>query len=85
MEQTDLLELAVQILERLGIRYALVGSFASGIWGESEGGSDKHLRDIAGILRISGDFVDREYIGRFAKQLGVEDEWQVVVARVDQT
>jgi hypothetical protein len=35
VEQTDLLRYAIDALERLGIPYAIVGSFASGVWGES--------------------------------------------------
>jgi hypothetical protein len=50
-----------------------------------EGESEKHLRDIAGILRISADAVDRGYITRFAAQLGVADIWQAVQQRVDGT
>ena len=186
MEQSDLLKFAIQTLDRLGISYALVGSFASGIWGESrftqdidllidlkheqvlllcdafpepdfyvsraaaqeavvshrqfnvihpasgnkidfmiagrtgwssaqlerrkraaifpdqdanvaapedvilgkliyyrEGGSDKHLRDIAGILKVSGDLVDRQYVAQFAAQLDVSDIWNAVMLRVD--
>lgn len=189
MEQSDLLRLAAQSLDRLRIPYALVGSFASGVWGESrftqdidllielsldqvtllcrefpesdfyvseaaaraavaehgqfnvihpasgnkidfmiagksswtiaqfkrrrrmllmpdqeidvaapedvilgklmyykEGGSEKHLRDITGILTISGDAVDRDYISENAAVLGVHDFWQAVVDRmVDQS
>ena len=44
-----------------------------------EGGSDKHLRDIAGVLKLSGDLVDRQYVARFAAQLGVADIWQDVL------
>ena len=40
-----------------------------------EGGSDKHLRDIAGILKISGDAIDRSYIAAWAGKLGLEDVW----------
>ena len=186
MEQTDLLKFAVDALNRLGIPYAIVGSFASGVWGESrftqdidvlvqlsaesveslcaafpltdfyvseaaaqeafaqrgqfnvihpasgnkidfmiagesdwtthqlarrkfvqffpgqdaaiaapedviigkliyyhEGGSDKHLRDIAGILEFSNEQIDREYITDFAKKLGVMDAWQAVVMRMN--
>lgn len=186
MEQSDLLRLAIETLEELEIPYALVGSFASGVWGESrftqdidiviqvdpqtveslcaafspdefyvsraaaldavrtgqqfnvihpasgnkidfmiasnspwgraqidrrrrvqlasdlsgdfaapedvilgkliyynEGGSEKHLRDITGILRISGETIDREYLTRFAQQLGLADLWQQVVKRLD--
>jgi hypothetical protein len=187
VEQPDLLKYAVQQLERLAIPYALVGSFASGIWGESrftqdidilielkpahvrllfesfpaegfyvsltamneavarrgqfnvihpesgnkivfmiagnsswsaaqlarrkqvrvlpdleadvaapedvilgklvyfaEGASDKHLRDIAGILTVGSETVDRSYIERHATQLDVLTEWRAVLKRVDE-
>jgi hypothetical protein len=186
VEQSELLKFAIQALDRLGIPYAVVGSFASGVWGESrftqdidllidlqtaqvlplceafpapefyvsetaaqeavarqgqfnvihpasgnkidfmiaggsswvraqlerrkrvpvfpdqeaavaapedvilgklvyyrEGGSDKHLRDIAGILKFSAGLVDPEYVGRFAAQLGVADLWHAVLEKVD--
>ena len=184
MEQTDLLRLAIESLDELRIPYAIVGSFASGAWGESrftqdidilvdvkagqvnslcrafaeadcyvseaaaheavaqkgqfnvihpasankidfviagatpwttaqlqrrrrvalfpdreadlaapedvilgklvyyrEGGSEKHLRDIAGILKISGRSLDWSYIENFANQLGVAEIWQAVRGR----
>jgi len=43
-----------------------------------EGGSDKHLRDIAGVLRIQGAAIDRVYIETWAAKLGVTDVWQAV-------
>jgi hypothetical protein len=46
-----------------------------------DGGSDKHLRDIAGILRISGSEVDRGEIERWASELGVADLWADVARR----
>lgn len=185
MEQTDLLKYAVDALERLGIRYAIVGAFASGVWGESrftqdvdilielptdrvtelcdafphqdfyinaaaaneacarrsqfnvvhpvsgnkidfmiadqtawksaqldrhklvqilpglnaavaapedviigklvyfrEGGSDKHLRDITGILEFSGAIVDQTYVTDIAWQLGVAEIWQSILDRI---
>ncbi len=39
------------------------------------GGSEKHLRDIAGILRVSGDELDREYIDDWSERLGLTAEW----------
>ena len=45
------------------------------------GQSDKHLRDIAGVLRISGATVDREYISKAASQLGVTQVWQLALDR----
>ena len=186
VEQPELLKLAIQTLDRLNIPYAIVDSFASGVWGESrftqdidlvidlkpaqvpvlcaafsapdfyvsesaaqeavahssqfnvihpasgnkidfmiagptpwvaaqlqrrksvplfpdqnaavaapedvilgklvyyhEGGSDKHLRDIAGILKVSNDLVDRAYVAQFAAQLGVADIWQAVLTSTE--
>ncbi len=42
------------------------------------GGSDKHLRDIAGVLRITGDVLDMAYIERWAEILGVGELWREV-------
>ena len=41
-----------------------------------EGGSEKHLRDIAGILKVGGDEVDQEYIGRWAATFGLTQVWE---------
>ncbi|MBP86193.1 MAG: hypothetical protein CMJ64_05675 [Planctomycetaceae bacterium] len=46
-----------------------------------EGGSEKHLRDIAGILRLRDD-ADHEYITQFVEQLGVTEVWQAVLKRL---
>lgn len=48
-----------------------------------EGASDKHLRDIASMLKISGDIIDRAYIDQWALRLGVADEWRMVRSRVE--
>ncbi len=42
------------------------------------GGSDKHLRDIAGILKVSGEIVDWDYITRWAKHLDLTEVWDVI-------
>lgn len=47
-----------------------------------EGGSDKHLRDVASVLLVQGEAIDRAYIGRWAQTLGVSQEWQLVQQRV---
>ena len=44
-----------------------------------QGGSEKHLRDIASILRISGDSLDLEYIEGWADHLGLETIWRTIV------
>jgi len=46
-----------------------------------EGGSEKHLRDITGVLRISGDRVDGAYIADWASQLGLTAIWQTILAK----
>ena len=48
-----------------------------------EGGSEKHLRDIAGVLKISGDRVNRTYIASWAVRMGLESIWERVKNRVD--
>ncbi|MBI3611343.1 MAG: hypothetical protein HY204_11680 [Nitrospirae bacterium] len=47
------------------------------------GGSEKHLRDITGILRISGDEVDRDYIASWAERLGVMEIWDAILRRLE--
>lgn len=43
-----------------------------------EGGSEKHLRDITGVLKICDPPVDREYVDLWASHLQVEDVWQQI-------
>ena len=40
-----------------------------------EGGSEKHTRDICGILKRNGTNIDRDYIARWAVVLDVSDVW----------
>ncbi len=40
------------------------------LWYFSQGGGDRHLRDIAGILRVTGDGVNRAEVERWASKLG---------------
>jgi hypothetical protein len=48
------------------------------------GGSEKHLRDIAGILKVKADAVDRRYITEWAAKLGVAEEWGLLQKSVDE-
>jgi hypothetical protein len=47
-----------------------------------ESGHEKHLRDITGILKVSGDTVDRAYISQWVERLGLVDIWEAVQKRV---
>lgn len=44
------------------------------------GGSDKHLRDIRSMLKISGEQIDRTALDEWIRVRGVEAEWQKVQA-----
>lgn len=41
-----------------------------------QGGSDKHLRDIGGVVISRREELDLDYIARQAEQLGVADVWR---------
>lgn len=45
-----------------------------------DGGSEKHLRDIAGILNQSQPLIDREYLDRQTKLLNVDDLWDGILS-----
>lgn len=48
-----------------------------------EGLSEKHLRDITGILRIYPDPIDQDYIRTWAAKLNVLDIWQMIIHRLE--
>lgn len=48
-----------------------------------EGGAEKHLRDITGVLKVSGQRVDRDYVDGWAARLGLLDIWRAVLNRVE--
>lgn len=47
-----------------------------------EGESPKHLRDIAAMLQVSGDLIDRDDVTKWATELGVLDIWQAILTRL---
>jgi hypothetical protein len=47
-----------------------------------EGGSEKHLRDIAGIMKVSADMIDQSYIGQWADRLGLREIWDAILRRL---
>lgn len=44
-----------------------------------DGGSEKHLRDITGILKASAVLIDQHYIAQQACWLRVIDLWEAVL------
>jgi len=43
-----------------------------------DGQSEKHLRDIASMLKVSGNRLDRDYIEDWANRFGLVDVWRKV-------
>ncbi len=75
---------AVTILPGLVARTAAPEDVILGkMWYYQVGEHEKHLRDIASMLRISSSEIDRDYITHWARELGLTDVWQAAVARVD--
>lgn len=52
--------------------------------GYREGGSEKHLRDITGMLKVSGDESDRAYLVERADRLGLRDIWDMIQQRMEE-
>lgn len=48
---------------------------------EVQGRSDKHLTDVAGILRTQGQALDRAYLENWVRELGLEEPWQSSLTR----
>ena len=47
-------------------------------WARKAGESEKQLADVAGIVDVKGADLDREYVQRWARALGVLDLWRRV-------
>ncbi|MBM3708862.1 MAG: hypothetical protein FJW61_00365 [Actinobacteria bacterium] len=47
-----------------------------------DGGSEKHLRDITGMLKISCDIIDKKYIESWVNKLGIKDIWRSILERL---
>ena len=79
MNQAELLRYVVKTLESFEINYMLKLLYFQ------QGGSERHLRDIAGMLRVSAPEIDTRYIEDWAQRLGVDDIWQPVRQRAEAT
>jgi hypothetical protein len=47
-----------------------------------KGGSEKHLRDIASMLKISGQEIDRTYIASWARKLNLNLIWESIQKKI---
>jgi hypothetical protein len=48
-----------------------------------EGGSPKHRDDIEGMLAVSGDMIDKDFLKRWIQRLGVQEEWATIAGDFD--
>ena len=53
------------------------------LWYFSEGGGERHLRDIVGILRVTGASLNRDLIEKWSGLLGVTEIWRQVVSQAE--
>jgi hypothetical protein len=47
-----------------------------------DGGSEKHLRDITGMLKITGKEIDQNYITEWVDRLGLRPIWDMIQQRL---
>jgi hypothetical protein len=45
-------------------------------WSQLSGGSERQLADARGVLQVAGNALDRDYVERWARALGVEELWR---------
>lgn len=48
-------------------------------WSKLSGGSERQRRDVAGVLATMGGEIDRGYIERWVRELGLALEWKAVL------
>jgi hypothetical protein len=48
-----------------------------------EGGSEKHLRDIAGVLKAGDEPVDHQYISEWVARFDLQDIWRAILDRIE--
>jgi hypothetical protein len=49
-----------------------------------EGGSEKHLRDITGIMKVSAGEINEAYISEWADRLGLRPIWDAIKRRIEE-
>jgi acetolactate synthase regulatory subunit len=54
-------------------------------WAKKGGGSERQLADVKGITDVKGAELDREYIERWARVLGVLDLWRLAAGAKEET
>lgn len=50
-----------------------------------EGQSEKHIRDILGVLKVRAEKVDRDYIATWAERMQLTEIWLRILQRLDKS
>lgn len=50
-------------------------------WARLGGGSARQLDDVRALLRLGGERVDRAYVERWVRDLGLDEAWRAVLER----
>ncbi|MEW6202094.1 MAG: DUF6036 family nucleotidyltransferase [bacterium] len=48
-----------------------------------EGESEKHIRDIISMLKISGDIIDKDYIEGWVKRMELDEIWMDILKKLE--
>jgi hypothetical protein len=80
MRPSELLRHLVVALERMQVDYLITGSTATIYYGEPRFSNDIDVV-VRGVLKVSGDDVDFDYVETWAERLGVADLWRRVRER----
>ena len=85
MGQAELVLYATELLENLNVKDMLVGSnvIIGKLLYYAEGGSEKHIRDIVGMLQVSEHLIDRDDVTMWATKLNVNQIWVEILKHVD--
>jgi hypothetical protein len=82
---------ATQLQRRRGIQfdsetYAYVAAPEDVILGKliylRDGGSEKHVRDITGIVKIQRENLDFAYLSRMTAEMHISETWQSIIERL---
>ena len=50
------------------------------VWAKASGGSERQLRDVAGVVTAAGDSLDRDYVEHWVDRLSVRELWERVTS-----
>lgn len=73
-----------QVVEIAGVRLDTASAediLITKLWWAKLGESERQIKDAAGIVRVQGDMLDREYVERWVAVLELDDQWKAALDR----